>query len=57
MCKFELVLQELINQLFHKVYKEVRTSASPMNNNLKGGGVMGHTSAGLTWPVKTHAGA
>ena len=28
-----------------------------MNNKLKGGGVMGQTSAGLTWPVKTHVGA
>ena len=25
-----------------------------MSNKLKGGGVMGQTSAGLTWPVKKH---
>ena len=28
-----------------------------MSNWLKGGGVMGQTSAKLTWPARTHAGA
>ena len=46
MCKFEFALQE------------VRTSASQSNEQLvKRGWSDGLTSAKLTWPARTHAGA
>ena len=36
MCKFEFVLQELIISCFMEFMQEVRTSANPMSNELKG---------------------